>query len=167
MPIKPPDSSAQPDATKEVLNVLQGCHDLELVAAQIYQRFAEAHKADPEIAALWRKTAAEEDSHAQQIAFAMRVRKDLVVGTKADRIKVFEILAYARAVLIEVTAKPLSIVDALKRAIELETRFQTFHLDEVAVFADEGQRQLFRAMQAADRAHVTALQKALARYEGR
>ena len=164
--MQPPDKPAQPDATKEVLNVLQGCHDLELLAARIYQRFEDAHKGTPDIAALWHKTAAEEESHAQQIALAMRMRKDLVVGTKADRTKVFEILAFARSVLIEVTAKPPSIAEALRKAIELETRFQTFHLDEVAVFADEGQRALFRAMQAADKAHVGALKKALARHEG-
>lgn len=155
-----PDQQQPPDSANPQ-NVLSACVLIERLCAQLYLTLADAHRSDPEIHALWKKTAAEETNHAEQIGMAQRVRKGLIAGARADMQKANEAVALVRTALRQVTANPPSVVEALRLALDLEARLNAFHLDEVAVFVDPSMKTLFRAMQSSDRLHVESIREAL------
>lgn len=156
-----PDSLPPSNWNDDPQNVLSACVLIERLCAQLYLTFAEAHRSDQAIYALWKKTADEESNHAEQIAMALRMRKGLVASTRTDMQKANEAVAFVRTVLRNAVAKPPSILEALRLALQVETRLGAFHLDEVAVFAEPSMKSLFRAMQSADRMHVQSIRSAL------
>lgn len=157
------DHQHTPGTDNDPQKVLSACVLIERLCAQIYLALAEAHSAEPELYALWKKTADEETNHAEQIGMALRVRKGLVVDTRIDMDKVDQAVALVRTTLRDVVAHPPSAVEGLRLALSIESRLADFHLDEVAVFAEPSMKSLFRAMQAADRQHVESIRAALLR----
>jgi rubrerythrin len=160
-----PDFSAVEQLTAEQRRRLEACLRLETIAAETYFALADAHGNDPEISALWRKTAGEEINHAEQFKLALRLREGLVREMRAEEPDVQEALELARAFLERVRTDPPGIVEALKTAVQLEVRFADLHADEAVGFRKGSQRRLFRAMREADDDHVQRLRAALHKRE--
>ena len=130
--------------------------------AATYWFLAELHAGIPEMAALWRKTAGEEENHARQFEFALKFSSllaDPVVKAEDMSRWLKEVLDLDAAVR---AAKPVA-TDALRRCIDLERRLADYHMNSIGIFHDPQMRKLFEAMMAADREHVQTLVEALDR----
>ena len=143
-------------------HLLGCCYRVETAMAAFYWFLAELHKGTPEITALWRKTAGEEENHARQFEFALKFPNliaDLVVKAEdVDRL-LAEVLGLGAAVR---ATKPLA-VDALRKCIDLEQRLADYHMNSIGIIHDSQMQKVFEAMMAADREHVQTLVEALDR----
>jgi rubrerythrin len=140
--------------------VLEACRKIELRMAKLYDLLADLHAAHEKVRKLWAKTAREEDNHAQQFALLLR-RPDGLPGLRVDGSKAEQALKAVDTIIASYHEKAPSVHEALEAAMTLEHTLAKYHADYAVEFTDEGQRQLFRAMMAADNDHVGALQAAL------
>lgn len=144
-----------------VLTILQRCHELETTMGQVYTELARAHAAHPRVAALWMKTAKEEANHGSQFSLAQSLGGEVMTSPKVDTGDVDKALKDARTFLQDIKRAAPRVEEALRRAIELEEEMVKFHLHMAVAFESKGHEQLFRAMMAADKGHVTALRAEL------
>jgi rubrerythrin len=144
----------------DIIKVLEICRDVELVSAELYNYFAEIFSEHEELAALWRKTAQEEESHAQQFVLALKMRREPLVeavvmaGSRAEHA-----LNIVKSLYDVVRKNKPTMLEALRAAIKLEQGLAPFHMSTVASFVQESHKELFSAMMLADTEHVEALEK--------
>lgn len=143
--------------------LFQVCTEIETLAAELYTLFAMAHAGDSAMLQLWRKTASEEMNHAQQFELALRLRQAIVSEVRVAVEEAAEIRERLRSTIASARKAPLGIVDALKLAVDLEGRLAEFHMVQAVAFKDPQNTKLFRALQAADKAHVESLDVELKR----
>ncbi len=144
-----------------VVRVLELCRDVELYTSEMYNFFAELFKNDHTAAALWKKTAQEEDAHANQFALAISMRKDGLIETvNIDLFKAETTLNLVKSIYDSVRKNPPTLIDTLRSAIKLENKLADFHMESVANFTDPSFKEMFSAMMKADKDHVRALQEA-------
>ena len=147
--------------SKDIQQTLELCEQIEHYNAKIYNHFAKVFADSPDMAALWHKTALEEENHALQFTLALKLRNLKVVEDVAmDRTKADTFLAHVKAVYDGVLAGTPSKFYALVTALNLEEKLAEFHANAVAVFVDESYRNLFTAMMKADKGHIETLQRA-------
>jgi rubrerythrin len=149
------------DDTYEVLRVLLACRSVELAVAGLYQELAHVHAQVPSVAALWRKTAREEMNHAAQFTLAIETMSALIETTVVSSADLERIRMAIENTIEEYALAPPTTRDALVAAIDFEEAMASLHGDQILVFRDPRGGQLFQAMMAADRGHVTALRTAL------
>jgi len=138
--------------------LLEKCRDIELLCKDLYGYFAELYSDNEAVAHMWRKTAMEEQNHAEQFTLALKLRKDLPCTVLTDAARVESILSSLRIVVAKVKVEPPSLVDALNSAIKLEKYLSEFHLDCVAKFENESYGKMFNAMMSSDNEHIESLQ---------
>jgi hypothetical protein len=148
----------------EDLQILDNCRELEIMAEQLYRYFSGLFQENRELADLWEKTSNEEANHAQQFVLAIRNKKEMLESVSIDSWTVTTTLAFARNLLENAKKSPPGVVDALQIGVMLEERLASLHLEYIAVFAEESQKMLFRAMMASDNRHMEALLAALGKY---
>lgn len=148
----------------ELARLFDAFQRLELLHGKLYRMFAEAHAGTPWVAALWRKTANEEDGHAAQFRLAAANYSGLVVGVRVDLAEANRLGHELEARIRHVRSNPPNIVDALRLAIELEEGMGALHLDQLATFENPAHQRLFKAMMSADQGHVQALRDALLQF---
>ena len=147
--------------SKDIQQTLELCEQIEQCNAEIYNHFAKLFADSPDMAALWHKTALEEENHAQQFTLALKLQNLKVVeNVTIDRIKADAVLSHVKSIYDNVLAGNPSKLQALTAALKLEEKLAEFHANAVAVFVDESYRNLFTAMMKADKGHVETLQKA-------
>ena len=144
--------------------VFEVCAEIEEAAAEIYRCFQRAHADSPSLAAIWEKTAQEEDNHARQFRMTPRVLDSMVAEVVVDLDDARQALALARKLLSSARAAPPEPAAALRLAIQMEQRFADFHMSQAAVFKSPSHAKLFSAMMAADRGHAEQLQREYQRY---
>lgn len=144
----------------EIEKFLEVCRNIELVNAELYQYFAEIFSSHPELAALWHKTAQEEENHARQFVLAIKMRKETIVDSFViDGSKAENTLDIVKSYYNTVKNTPPSMLEALSVAIKIEKGLASFHLVNSVHFVQESHKKLFSAMMAADQEHLEALQK--------
>ena len=148
------------------IQLLEKCQKLEEIAAEMYHFLARAHTSDPQISALWEKTAREEENHASQFSMAVRMKKGLSVEIKLEKAKLEEILKMSESILEGIKKNPPAIRKALEDMIMLEDVLSECHLVNAMQFPDESHKKLFQAMMSADKDHMGALKKALSNLRG-
>jgi rubrerythrin len=148
------------------IKVLETCTQVEEGAGRLYRLLAEAHKGSPELAALWEKTAREEDNHSQQIGMVIRKRDQMAAQVQVELARAEKAFDLIQDVIAHVQANAPAPRQALEDAIMLEKTLMAFHADYAVRFAEPMWEQLFKAMMAADRDHVGALESALASLRG-
>jgi rubrerythrin len=147
--------------TKDVLEV---CQEVEFSCAELYHHFAELFKDDRNMFLLWLKTAMEEENHARLFALVAKLRRSNIVETiRIDLIDAEVALLFVRSVIDKVKKTPPSLVEALKIAIDLETKLDGFMMGNVIEFADKTYEKSFLAITNADNKHLESLQQAYAR----
>lgn len=146
--------------------ILEKCREIEFLCRDIYTCFAEIFADDQEAVALWRKTAVEEQNHADQITLALKLRKGLSCYVEVDSSQIDFKITQMQGYLEMVKISPPTLKEALALAIKLERKISSFHLDEMMVFEDESIKKLFSAMMASDRNHVESLEAAYKEFEG-
>lgn len=149
------------DSTKtnmEIVKVLEICRDVELANAALYHYFAEIFSSDGELAALWRKTAEEEENHAKQFVLGIKMRKEQIVASlSVDGSKAKDMLSFVKALSAQVRRNPPDKVEALRIALNVEERLVGFHMATVSGFTDNNLKKLFAAMMKTDDHHVEKL----------
>jgi rubrerythrin len=145
----------------ETLNTLHKCAEIEEILGKIYDIFAIAYRENPRISRVFEKTAGEERNHEYQIRLAIKslafaIESMVLTSAEADKH-----LSMARETLEELRNSFPSIEEALDLSIRLEATFSQFHMDTAARFTDQECAKLFKAMMAADEAHVSAMEQAL------
>lgn len=165
--VPPGERPSSGGAWRDTQALLQTCLAIETAHARYYGVLAAAHAADPEISALWRKTAREEESHAAQFRLAISGAAGTISAVASPLSEATRLLQGVELALARTQAEAPSIPDALRSAIRMEEALAALHMDQVVIFERLSHQNLFRAMMAADKGHVDALRQALARYEAR
>jgi len=146
--------------------LLEKCREVELLCKELYEYFAELYVDNNEAARLWKKTADEEQNHAEQFTMALRLFRGLPCLVTVDPQRVDSIISQLKTVIKKVKHDPPVLQDALCSAINLENYLTEFHLGCVALFVDKSLNDLFSAMMASDDEHIASLQAAYDRLAG-
>lgn len=139
--------------------LLEKCRTIELLSQELYTRFAENYADIPEAVYLWRKTAVEEENHAEQFTLALKMRKNLNMKSTITLDTADKLIARLRNVIAGLPSNRLSLLEALEFALKLEQYLVKFHLSCVAVFNDDSFQKLFNAMMASDQGHIAAIEE--------
>jgi rubrerythrin len=150
----------------DVTSLLDLCYRIEMTAAEVYRALARAHAAHPQLAALWSRTAGEEDNHALQFKLAPRTLEHMVAGAQVDEARARQALALVEDLLAEVRRGVASPAECLRTAIGFEDYLGQFHMNQAVSFTSDLYRKMFDAMMKADQAHVESLREALRELEG-
>jgi rubrerythrin len=143
-------------------HLLEICCRVEHTMASLYRFLSVHHRGTPDIAAIWLKTANEEENHARQFEFALKL-PNLIAHTKVDVSAADQLLKDVLELDAQLRKTPTPPVDALRAAVEMEMRLEGYHMNSIGSFHDPKLQQLFDAMMAADKQHVEMLSNALAR----
>lgn len=144
----------------DVLHFLDCCFQIEKLSAGLYHFYADHFGADPQVAAVWRKTAREEENHAEQINLARKLPL-AIEGLRVETAAAEEILGKMRQLVERVRQSPPPLREALASVIRLEERLAEFHVDNSLLFRDDAMRGLFAALMKHDHEHVETLRKTL------
>lgn len=144
-------------------HILEVCCRIEEALAHLYRYFSELYADQPQMSALWEKTAKEEDNHAEQFRLACRLRGIGIKALKKDISRVNTVLEKIQYVYSGVQKIPPKLEDALKFAIRLEHSLADYHMNTIATFDDKGLALLFTSMMKHDRSHIEMLEKAYER----
>lgn len=151
--------------TKDNLSIsktrlLENCAEIEDHVARLYHLFAEQMSDIPEIQAMWRQTALEEEEHASQFRLAGRLRGEAIEDVTIDESQIHRVLAAVNTVLARAHETRLSHEHALRLSIQIEEKLAEFHIGSVAIFCDESCARLFRNMMRNDQSHIERLRQA-------
>lgn len=137
--------------------LLEKCRTIELLNMDLYNRFAETYHDIPEAEYLWRKTAREEENHAEQFSLALKLKKGLQMHSTIALDTADKLILRLQNIIAGLPTKSLSLLEALEFALKLEQYLVKFHISCVATFTDPSFQKLFNAMMASDQEHVTAI----------
>lgn len=143
--------------TEQVM--FEKCREIELLCKELYDYFAELYSDNDDAVRLWRKTAMEEQNHANQFTLALKLRKDLPCTVLTNSTRVDSVLSQLRALITKVKAVRPNLADALNVSITLEKHLAEFHIDSVARFENDSYRKMFNAMMSNDNEHIESLQQ--------
>ncbi len=146
--------------------LLEKCREVEMLCKELYDYFADLHSDNEDAVHLWRKTAAEEQNHADQFTLVLKLRKGIACLVAVDSSKLDSILSQMRIVLTKVKAHPPTFQDALSSSIKLEKFLAEFHLGCVVEFEDNSYKKLFNAMMSSDQEHIASMQAAYDKLNG-
>lgn len=149
---------------RDVAYILNACADIERCRAAAYEFLADAYRDEPQISALFHKTANEERNHEYQFLLALKKFVSSISSSAVALDKVEKYAAFARQSLDSVVKEIPSIGDALKMSILSETAFRQFHMDTAVLFEDPSLARLFAAMMAGDEQHLESLKQAHTEY---
>lgn len=138
--------------------LLEKCREIELLCKDLYEYFAELYSDNGDAVRLWRKTAMEEQNHADQFTLALKIQKGLPCLVKVNSAKLDSIQTQMLTALERFKAAPPKLADALSTSIKLEKYLEEFHLGCVVEFEDRSYKKLFDAMMASDQEHIASLQ---------
>ena len=145
------------------MQALDLCAGIEMKCAEMYRKFEMLYADLPEIASLWRKTAMEEDNHAEQFKLAYRLRGKGIGEVKVDFEKIEVLIREMDTCMDKMQSTHPHPTNALSFAIHLECALSEFHMLNVVEFKDPELSKLFAAMMNNDREHVTMLENALSK----
>lgn len=141
-------------------HILDICCKFEEACADLYRYFSKIYDDNPQISALWEKTAMEEDSHAEHFRLAYRLQGSGIKTLKIDLYKATTILTKIQSIYETVQKSPPTLKEAFRFAIKLEESIADYHMNTIATFDDENLERLFSSMMRNDKYHVLMLKKA-------
>jgi rubrerythrin len=145
-------------------DVLEVCETVELACAELYHFFADLFKDDRDSFLLWLKTAMEEENHARLFALVSKLRRNNIgESIQIELVEAEVTLLYVTSLIKKVKMHPPSMEEALRIAIDLETKLDGFMMDNIIKFADEPYEKSFLAITNADSKHLESLQEAYRR----
>jgi rubrerythrin len=143
---------------------LNDCHQIELLAGEIYGTLAAGTGYADEVRELFQRLAADELDHSRQIDLALHVPEDLAGAvSRIAGAQVGAMLKRVTQMLKGVTRSRLSEEEALRLALEMEQKFVKIHLDNAVHFKDPRVIALFQSLARSDEAHLDTLRDYLTR----
>ncbi len=143
-------------------HLLEVYRRIEFTLASLYRFLSNLYADTPDTAAVFLKTANEEENHALQFELALKLPNPIAHPTVA--------VEAADALLKDVLDLDAKVrrtlpapVEALQTAVDLETRLAAYHMDSIGIFHQPRLQEMFKAMMAADKQHVETLTAALAK----
>jgi rubrerythrin len=137
------------------------CSEIEGLFAELYYFYSDHFKDDQVLAALWKKTAEDEENHQKQFNLARRLVDEINCKALVEIDAAEEVKKKLQRLLQHLRNNPPDIVTALTKAIEMEEKLMTLHASTVVDFESADVRKLFIAMQCFDKEHILALRKQL------
>ena len=144
--------------TLNQLHFLDRCAAFEHKCAQLYYYFESLFEGDAELAALWKKTAREEENHAKQFELAVRLQGTGMTEVRTDVSRGMDKLLELEKIVEKIMTVKHSGVEALALAIKLEEQMAKVHMSSIVVFGDRDLKNLFDAMMQSDVQHVSMLE---------
>lgn len=143
-------------------HLLEVCRRIEFTLGSLYRFLSELYVDMHDLAAVFLKTANEEQNHALQFELALKLPNLILHPTVnvggADRL-LKDVLDFDVKVR-QTLPRP---ADALRAAVEMENRLAAYHMDTIGEFRHPRTQEMFKAMMAADKQHVGRLTAALGR----
>jgi|GEM_PF-1560514 len=149
------------------IGFLDLCAGLELKVAELYHYFEELFAEDLPFSLLWKKTAHEEENHAEQFNLGIRLKGIGMKGINADVSKTMLYLHKVEAFLEQSIASRPSQEEALTLSIKLEEQLATLHMSSIVIFEDSQMQVMFEAMMKSDRGHISMLRDFLDKLKAR
>jgi rubrerythrin len=141
------------------IHILDICCKIEEVCAEVYRYFSQLYADNTQAAALWDKTAKEEDNHAEQFRLACHLLGTGIQSLKTDMDKVSNLLAKIQSIYEVIQTSPPTLDEAFRFAIKMEHALAKYHMNAIATFDDESLSRLFSAMMECDKYHLIMLEK--------
>jgi rubrerythrin len=145
----------------EKMFILDQCALIETKCADMYRYLAQKYASIPELAALWIKTANEEDNHAMQFQILKKTKGRGIIDVAADCSSVSEGLKKVESLFNQIMHSSFSPVEAVQLALKLESYLGRFHSASVTICNDEATQNLLKAMMANDLGHENMLKEML------
>ncbi len=143
------------------IHVLDKCSLIEEKCAHIYRHFERMFSDDPDIEALWRKIANDEDNHSAQFKLASlhlgNNKKD--IGSKDKKLDA--VLDKLDSIHRTVETKSLSLSEAFEIALVIEIELAERHIESILTYKSCGLSDLFVKMERYDQGHLELLQDAI------
>lgn len=141
------------------------CIEIEETAAKTYRQLSESTNLPTNLKVVMQVLADDEDQHAMQLRFALRLPAgSIVLDKKFDRAPVESLLARAKALLERTRQKDFDAKLAIEMGIELEQDFCQAHIGNCMEFHDQSMKKMFAALAQDDKAHMQKLLDAKAKY---
>lgn len=141
------------------VKVLEVCCRIEEKCAALYRNFARAFANDPDLAALWNKTAREEDGHARNFRTAI-CQKGKAIGSNGNLdLRLVAIEQKIDDFITRISQLTPTITDALLFALYLEQNLSEYYLETAVAFDDPEIATLFKTMKDKDLDHVEMLRQ--------
>jgi len=137
------------------------CARIEGLCAELYHYYSAIYQDNEDVSLLWEKTAREEENHQKQFELAYKLREEVDFELEANLESANKICQKLKNLLDHVHKNPPDIITALTRAIEMEERLASLHMENAVRFKDKMVQRLFQALQDYDQDHIKALQHCL------
>ncbi|MDT8444459.1 MAG: ferritin family protein [Desulfuromonadales bacterium] len=142
-----------------MIEFVRRCVGIEEMAAQVYREFARQSQQNPELVSIWQEMARDEEMHADQLRFALRMpAKEAFEGVIADVPDPGALCATVEGLLARAKAMELTTLDMLKDAVTLEKEFRKVHATYVLLFKEKKMFEVFQRLAREDDQHIAALQ---------
>ena len=112
-----PQETAAPGITFNDQALLEKCRKIELLNQELYTRFAETYHDVPEAVYLWRKTAVEEQNHAEQFSLALKLKKGLQMNSTIPLDTADKLITRLNTIIEGLPSKTLSLLDADRKSV--------------------------------------------------
>jgi rubrerythrin len=143
-----------------MLRFLSVCAEIEDVVGNIYKVLAERVECDATLRELWTQMARDEEAHAMQIRFALRLPSSHAFKSQTlPLVQAEQLLRSARGILAGARTSPVNERLALRLSLKLEEDFIAIHISSAMAFRDDSLRQMLNCLGSADRNHVEKLRK--------
>ena len=139
---------------------LEVCMGIEALCADLYHYYSEIYADNPEVSALWKKTALEEENHRKQFELALRLLDDTDFEVLNDSLARAYAIQYKLLKLMDnIRSTTPELLTAVSKAIEMEEKLADLHIQTSLKFREESMQNMFKALSEADRGHVSDLQR--------
>ena len=134
------------------------CVEIEKLIAKTYRTFAESEHTDAELAGVWKQLAKDEDDHAMQLDFAIRLPIDAafdgVSKSTPDPVEMYQVVndVYRKACNGYRDSREM-----LHDALALENGLHGIHATQALLFKDPSMLKLFQSLADSEEKHVAKL----------
>lgn len=143
------------------IHVLDTCSLIEEKCGHIYRHFERMFSDKPEIEALWRKIANDEDNHSAQFKLAALHLGGNTKDIDSKNENLTAVLDKLDTIHHTVETKALSLSEAFKIALAIEMELAERHIESILTYKDYGLSDLFLKMEKYDQGHLELLHNAI------
>lgn len=146
---------------------LEGCHRVESLAGEIYQRLAIDSSYAPEVRDVFLKLSNDERAHARQIGMIMQTpEQELKAISNVSWESIDEAVQLAEEMVRTLDQRRLNEEEALRLAVEMEQQFVKVHISNAMHFFNERIAAFFEELSVQDEAHLNILRECLTWWHG-